>query len=56
MTQPTVINVNPNEYTQGFRYYPLVVNLDRCAGSSNSLNSLSNKLCVINKTGDLSCI
>ena len=36
-----------------FHYYPLSVKLDRCAGSSNTLNDLSNKLCVPNKTKDL---
>ena len=25
MTQPTVINLHPNEYIQGLRYYPLAV-------------------------------
>ena len=30
-----------------------MVNLDRCAGSCNTLNDLSNKLCVPNKTADL---
>ena len=40
-TQPTVINLHPNEYTQGLRYYPFPVKLDRCAGSCNTLNDLS---------------
>ena len=30
MTQPTLTNLHPNELTQGLRYYPLAVNLDRC--------------------------
>ena len=34
-------------------YYPLEVNLDRCIGSYNTRNDLSNKLCVPNKTKDL---
>ena len=30
-----------------------MVNLDRCVGSCNTLNDLSNKICVPNKTEDL---
>ena len=33
MTQPTHINLHPNEYIQGLHYHPFVVNLDRCTGS-----------------------
>ena len=29
MTQPTLINLYPNEYSQEFLYYPFVVKLDR---------------------------
>ena len=29
MTQPTIINLHPNGYTQGLHYYPFVVTLDR---------------------------
>ena len=53
MTQPTLINLHPNEYSQEFHYYPFSVKLDRCAGSCNTLNDLSNKLYVPNKTEDL---
>ena len=48
MIQPTLINLHPNEYSQEFRYYSLPDKLDRCAGSCNSLNDLSNKVCVPN--------
>ena len=51
--QPTLINLQPNEYTPGLRYYPFGVNLDRCARNCNTLNDLSNKVCVLNKTEDL---
>ena len=34
-------------------YYPFVVKLDRRVGSCNSLNDLSNKVCVPNKTEDI---
>ena len=50
MIQPTIINLHPNEYSQEFLYYPFSVKLDRCAGSCNTLNDLSNKVCVPNKT------
>ena len=44
--QPTSINVHPNEYTKGLRYYPFEVNLGR-------VSDLSIKVCVLNKTEDL---
>ena len=53
MTQSTLINLHPNEYAQGLRYYSFGVNLDRCARSCNILNCLSNKVCIPNKTEDL---
>ena len=53
MTQPTFINLHPNEYSQEFQYYPFAVKLDRCVVSCNTLNDLSNKICVPDKTEDL---
>ena len=53
MIQPTLINLHPNEYSQKFHYYSFAVKLDRCVGSCNTLNDLSNKVCVPNKTKDL---
>ena len=53
MTQYTLINLHPNEYSQKFHYYPYAVKLDRCVGSFNTLNDLSNKVCVPHKTEDL---
>ena len=53
MIQPTLINLNPNEYSQELHYYSFVVKLDRCVGSCNALNYLSNKVIVPNKTEDL---
>ena len=53
ITQPTLINLQPNEYSQEFHYYPFSVKLDRCAESCNTINNLSNKVCVPNKTEDL---
>ena len=53
MTQPNLINLHPNEYNQEFHYYAFAVKLDRCVGSCNTLNNLSNKARVPNKTEDL---
>ena len=44
-----LVDLNPNE----LRYYPFVVNLDRCDGSCNSLDDLSDRIYVSNKTEDL---
>ena len=51
--QPALINLHPNEYSQEFPYYSFSVKLDRCIGSGNTLNDLSNKVCIPNKTEDL---
>ena len=53
MIQATLINLHTKEYSQEFHYYPFLVKLDRCAGSYNTLNDLSTKVCVSNKTEDL---
>ena len=52
-TQPTLINLNPNEYTERLHYYSLAVNVDRCTRSCNTLNGVSDRICVLNKTEDL---
>ena len=48
--QSTLITLHPNEYSQEFHYYAFSVELDRCVGSCNTLNDLSNKTCISNKT------
>ena len=54
MTQPTLINLHPNENSQKFHCYPLnLIKFDKCVGNCNTLNDLSNKICVPNKTEDL---
>ena len=50
MTQPSLINLYPNEYIQAFHYYSFAVKL---AGSCNTRNDLSNKLCEPNQTEDV---
>ena len=52
MTQDTGINWHPNEYSQKL-HSPFAVKLNRCVGSCNTFNGLSNKVCVTNKTEDL---
>ena len=52
MIQPTFINLHPNECSQEFHYL-FVVKLDRCIGSCSTLNCLSSKVCIPNKTEDL---
>ena len=54
MTQPTLIKLYPDGYSQKLRYYPFAVNLDRCAGSCNTLDDLSTRVCAPNETKDLS--
>ena len=53
MTQAPLINLHPNEHSPGLRYYPFVVNLDRCVRCCNTLTIPSNRVCVRNKTEDL---
>ena len=53
MIQPTLINLHPNKHTQGLHYYPFAVNLDRCVQSCNTLNDLSNRVCIPSETDDL---
>ena len=53
MIQLTLINLHPNEYSQEFHNYLFTVKLDRSVGSCNTLNGLSNKVCVPSKTEDL---
>ena len=52
MTQPALINLHANEYSQEFHYYPFLVKLNRCAGSCNTFSDLSNKVSHPNKTED----
>ena len=49
MTQPTLINLHSNEYSQIFVQHPFTVKLNRCVRSFNTLNDLPNKVCASNK-------
>ena len=53
MTQTSLINLHLNEYSQEVHYYLFPVKLYRFVGSFTTLNDLSNKVCVPNKTEDL---
>ena len=52
-TQFNLVNLHPNEYSQKFHYSPISVKVDRCVGSCNTLNALSKRVCVSNKTENL---
>ena len=51
--QHTLINLHPNEHTEGLRYYPFAFNVDKCVGSFNTANVVCKKVCAPNKTEDL---
>ena len=53
MTQSTLINLHPNEYSQELCYYPFAVNTGICAGSCNTLDDLSSRVYVPNEKEDL---
>ena len=46
----TLIDLNPDKYTQHSCYYPFMVRLNRYDGSYNTLDDLSSKICFLNKT------
>ena len=41
--------IQPKQCSQEFHYYPFAVKLDGCVRSCNTLNNLSNKVCIPNK-------
>ena len=51
--QPILIYLHPDKYNHELHYYPFEIKLDRCFGSCNIFNDLSNKVCVPNKAEDL---
>ena len=57
MIQPALINLHQeyslHQYSQEFHYYPFAVKLHKCIGICNTLNGLSNKVCIPIKTEDL---
>ena len=53
LTELILINLHSNEYSQELHYYQFVIQLDKCNGSCNTLNDLSNKVRFPNKTEGL---
>ena len=53
MARVTLLNLNPDEYNQGLRYYQFMVNLDRFNGCFNTLNNPFERICVPNKIEDV---
>ena len=47
------INLHPIKYSEELHYYPFAFKLEKCAGSCNTLNDLSNEVCNPSKTEDL---
>ena len=53
MTPPTLINLHPNKCSYELHCYTFAIDLDRCAGSCNTLDDLSNTVSVPNEAEDL---
>ena len=49
MIMPTLIDLNPVK----LNYHPFMISLDKCSGSCSSVDDLSTKKCVLNKTKDI---
>ena len=50
MAQPNLINLHLKEYSQELCCYSCAVNLDRCAGSCDTLDDLYDKVYIPNET------
>ena len=53
MARATPIDLNLDGYNQGFRYYPLMVTLNRFNGSFNTFDDSSCRVCVPNKAEEV---
>ena len=53
MTRSTLIDLNSDNYNQGLHYYPLIINLERCRVSCNSLDDSSGQICALHKLEDV---
>ena len=49
IVRPIHIDLNTVE----LKYYPFLINLDKCSGSYNSVDDLSTKICFRSKTKDV---
>ena len=54
MVRTILTDFNPDEWNQRLHYYPFMVNLDSCNGSCNTLDVTSGRVCVPNKTEEIS--
>ena len=48
--RPNIIVFCSNKLIQGLRNYPFMISLDRCDGSCNTFDYLSNRIYAPNKT------
>ena len=55
MARPTLIDLHPDEYSQELCYCPVMVNLNRCNGSCNTLDDPFDRICIPDKTKDVIC-
>ena len=46
MAEPILINLHPNKNGQGLNYYQFAIDQDRYMASCNTLDNLSNRICV----------
>ena len=53
MAGTTLIDLNPDEYNQGLRYYQFIVKLGRCNRSCNTVDDLSGRIYITNGTDGL---
>ena len=45
MTQPNLIDLDPNEYIEALNDNPFAVNIDRCVRCCNTLSNLLKRVC-----------
>ena len=50
---PFYTSIAWTKHNRELTYYPVAVKLEKCVGSCNTLNDLSNRVWVPNKTEDL---
>ena len=50
LTQPTLISLHPDEYSQELHYYLFAAKQDGCTGNFYTLDDLSDNVCVSPET------
>ena len=56
LARPTLIDLNSDELSRGLFHYSFMISLGRVGGSCNTLDDLSNRICLPNKTEDMNLI